>query len=72
MSVFDNLGVSGKLAIPSFLKFQTCEKANSSLTDTDLRTEAARVFFHDTRSFSDRDSVLTREALNDPRVACCS
>ncbi len=30
------------------------------------------VFFHDTRSFSDRDSVLTREALNDPRVACCS
>ena len=72
MSVFDDLGAPRKPAIPSFLKFWNCEKANSSLTNTDPRTEAARVFFHDRGLFSDRDSVLTGKALDDPRVECCS
>jgi hypothetical protein len=72
MSDFDNLGVLGKPALPSFLKFWTCEKASSSSRDTDLRTEATEVFFHDGGSFSDRDSGQTEEAFDDPRVARCS
>ena len=47
MSVFDDLGVPGKPALPSFLKFQTCKNASSGLRDTVLGTEATGVFFHD-------------------------
>jgi hypothetical protein len=72
MSVFDDLGVPGKLAIPSFLKFRTCEKSSLGSRDKVPRTEAAGVLFHDRGSFSDRDSDLTEEALDDPRVARCS
>ena len=72
MSVFDDIGVSRKLAIPSFLKFQTCKYSSLGLGDTVPRTEAAGGFFHIRRSFSNRDSALTGEALDDPRVACCS
>ena len=46
MSVFDDLGVSRKPGIPSFLKFWTCEKASLVLLDMVPRIEAARVFFH--------------------------
>ena len=72
MSVFDDLGVPGKLAIPSSLKFRTCEKLSLGPGDMALRIEAAKVSFHDRGSFSDRDSGLIGEALGDPRVACCS
>ena len=72
MLVFDNLGVPGKLTIPSSLKFRTCEEAILGLRDTVLRTEAVGVFLHDGGSFSDRDSSSTGEALDDLRVACCS
>jgi hypothetical protein len=40
MLVFDDLGILGKLAIPSFLKFWTCEKSSLGLRDTAPRTEA--------------------------------
>ena len=72
MLVFDDLRVPGKLATPSFLKFQTCEKSNLVWRDTDLQTGAVRVFFHAREPFSDQDSGQTREALGNPRVACCS
>jgi hypothetical protein len=36
------------------------------------RTDAAEMFFHVGGSFSDRDSDLTGEALDDLRVARCS
>ncbi len=72
MSVFDDLGVPGKLAIPSSLKFQNCEKLNLGSGDTAPRIEAAKVFFHAGGSFFDRDSGKIEEALSDPRVACCS
>ena len=72
MSDFDNLGVARKLALPSLLKFRTCAKASLGSRDTVLRTQAVRVFFHAKGSFSDRDSGLTREAFDDPRVARCS
>ena len=69
MSVFDDLSVPGKPAIPSFLKFQTCEKVSLGSQDTVPRTEAAGVFFHARGSFSDQDSGLIGEALDDPKVA---
>jgi hypothetical protein len=72
MSVFDDLGVPRKLAIPHSLKFRTCEKSSLGPGDTALRTEAAGVFFHDKGSFFDQDSSLTEKALGDPRVARCS
>jgi hypothetical protein len=72
MSVFDDLGVPGKLTTPSFLKFQTCEKLSLGSRDMALRTEAAGVFFHAGGPFSDRDSSQTGEALGDPRVTRCS
>ena len=72
MSVFDDLGVTGKHAIPSFLKFWTCEEASLDSRDMIPRIEAARVFLHVEGSFSDRDSGLTGEALDNPRVARCS
>jgi hypothetical protein len=53
MSVFNDLGVPGKPAIPSFLKFQTCEKVSLGSQDMVPRTEAAEVFFHAEGSFSD-------------------
>jgi hypothetical protein len=56
MSVFDDLGVSGKPALPSFLKFYTCEEASLGLQDMVLRIEATGVFFHAGGSFSDRGS----------------
>ncbi len=40
--------------------------------DAVLRTKSVGVFFHAGGLFSDRDSGLTEEALNDPRVSCCS
>jgi hypothetical protein len=43
MSVFDDLGVTGKLALPSLLKFWTCKEASLGSRDTVLRTEAAGV-----------------------------
>ena len=58
--------------IPSSLKFWTCEKASSSSRDTIPRTEAAEVLFHDRRSFFDRDSGLTGEALDYLRVVRCN
>ena len=72
MSVFDDLGVSRKLAIPSFLKFQTYEYPSLGLGDTVPQIEAVGGFFHIRGSFSNRDSALIEEALDDPRVACCS
>jgi hypothetical protein len=72
MSVFDDLGVLGKPALPSFLKFQTCKNASSGLRDTVLRTEATGVFFHDGGLFSDQDSGLIGEVLDDSRVTHCS
>ena len=72
MSFFDDLGVPGKPAIPSFLKFRTCKKASLGSRDTVLRTEAVGVFFHAGGSFSDRDSGLIGEALDDPKVTRCS
>jgi hypothetical protein len=72
MSVFDDLGVLRKPAIPSFLKFRTCEKARLGSRDTVPQTKTVGVFLHDGGSFSDRDSGLTRESLDDLRVAHCS
>jgi hypothetical protein len=72
MLVFDDLGVPRKHGIPSFSKFWTCEKASLGSRDTVPRTEATGVFFHAEGSFSDRDSGLTGEALDNPRVAHCS
>ena len=72
MSVFDDLSVLGKPAIPSFLKFWTYEKARLGSIDTVPRTETVGVFLHDRGSFSDRNSGLTRETLDDPRVARCN
>jgi hypothetical protein len=72
MLVFDDLGVPGKLAIPSSLKFRTCKNSILGSRDTAPRIKAAGVFFHDEGSFSDRDSNQTEEALGDPRVAHCS
>ena len=72
MSVFNDLGVPRKLEIPYFLKFRTCERASLGSRDTVPRTEATEVFFHVGGSFSDRDSGLTGEALDDLRVARCS
>ena len=40
--------------------------------DVVSRTEFVGVFFHAGGLFSDRDSGLTREALDDPRVSRCS
>ena len=72
MLVFDDLGVPGKLAIPSSLKFRTCKKSSLGSRDTAPRINAAGVFFHDGWSFSDRDSNQTKETLGDLRVARCS
>jgi hypothetical protein len=72
MSVFDVLSVPRKLTIPYFLKFWTCEEASLGLRDMVPRIEAVGVFFHTEGSFSDRDSGLTGEALDDPRVTRCS
>jgi hypothetical protein len=72
MSVFDDLGVAGKLTIPCFLKFWTCEEASLGSRDMIPRTKAAGVFLYVGGSFSDRDSGLTGEALDNPRVARCS
>ena len=67
--VFDDLGVLGKLTIPSSLKFRTCEKSSLGSRDTAPRMEAARVFFHVEGPFFDRDFGQTEEDLGDPRVA---
>ncbi len=45
MSVFDDLGVPGKLVIPSSLKFWTCEILGLGSRGTVPRIEATRVFF---------------------------
>ena len=44
-TIFDNLIVVGKLAIPSLLKFRTCENLSLGLGGTVPRTGAAGVFF---------------------------
>jgi hypothetical protein len=70
MLVFDDLGVLGKLAIPSSLKFQTCKKSSLGPRDTVSRTEAAGVFFCTLEGcFSDRDPGQTKEDLGNLRVA---
>jgi hypothetical protein len=69
MSVFDDLGVPRKFAMPYYLKLQTCEKLSLGSRDTAPRTKATRVFFHARGPFSDRDSGQTEEALGDPRVS---
>jgi hypothetical protein len=68
MSDFDDLGVVGKPALPSLLKFQTCAKASLGSRDMVPQTEVAKVFFHVRGSFSNRDSGLTEKALDDLRV----
>ena len=45
-------------------------KACLGSQDTIPRTEAVGVFLHAGGLFSDQDSGLTGEALDDPRVAC--
>ncbi len=72
MLVFDDLGVPRKLAIPSFLKFRTCEKSSLGPGDMVPQIEVAGVFLHAERPFPDRDSGQIEEALGDPRVARCS
>ncbi len=72
MSDSGDLGVFGKLALPSLLKFWTCMKMRLGSKDTIPRTEAVGVFLHTGGPFSDQDSGLTGEALDDPRVARCS
>jgi hypothetical protein len=52
MSVFDILGVAGKLAIPSSLKLWTCAKASLGSRDAVPQTEAVGVFFHAGGHFS--------------------
>ena len=71
MSVFNDLGVLGKLVIPSSLKFQTFKKLSLGSRDMTPRIEVAGVFFHVKGPFSDRDSGQIGENLGDPRVACC-
>ncbi len=44
-TIFDNLGVAGKLAIPSLLKFRTCENLSLGPGGTVPRTGAVGVFF---------------------------
>uniref|UniRef100_A0A2N9IIL9 Uncharacterized protein n=1 Tax=Fagus sylvatica TaxID=28930 RepID=A0A2N9IIL9_FAGSY len=72
MSVFDDLGVTGKLALPSLLKFWTCKEASLGSRDTVPANRGCQSASPDEGSFSNRDSGLTREALKDPRVARCS
>ena len=72
VSVFDDLGVPGKLAMSSSECHKSHEKLSLGLWDTTPRTEAAEMFFHDGKSFSDWDSGLTGEDLGNPRVARCS
>jgi hypothetical protein len=72
MSVFNVLGVPKKLAIPSSLKFWTCEDSSLGSRDTVPRTEVVRVFFHAGGPFFDRDSGQTgEEDLGDPKVVRC-
>jgi hypothetical protein len=69
MSVFDVLGVPGKLTMPSFLKLWTCGKSSLG---SEIRSREQRLpeCFSDVGGlFSDRGSGLTREKLGDPRVA---
>ena len=51
MLVFSDLGVVGKVALPSFLKFWTCGKPSLDLRDMVPRTEATRVFLVRRRAF---------------------
>jgi hypothetical protein len=44
MSDFGDLGVAGKLVLPSFLRFWTCTEASLGLRDAVLQTEAVEVF----------------------------
>ena len=44
MSDFGDLGVTEKLALPSFLRFWVCIEASSGSQDAVLRTEAVKVF----------------------------
>jgi hypothetical protein len=44
MSDFGDLGVTEKLALPSFLRFWVCTEASLGSRDAVLRTEAVRVF----------------------------
>ncbi len=58
--------------MPSSLKLWTCAKASLGLRDAVSRIEFVGVFFNAGGSFSDRDSGLTGEALDDSRIARCS
>ena len=44
MSDFSDLGVIGKLVLPSFQKFWACVEVSLGLRDMILRTEAVGVF----------------------------
>jgi hypothetical protein len=55
-----------------FLKVLDLHKGELGFARCGFANGGCRSVFHAGGSFSDRDSGLTGEALDDPRVACCS
>ena len=53
MSVFDDVRVSGNIAMSSSECHKSHENSSLGLLDMTLRTEVAGVFFRDGESFSD-------------------
>ena len=70
MSDFGDLGVVGELAY--FSKVRALHKGELGFARYGPTSRGRWNVLHVGGSFSDRDSDLTGEALDDPRVAHCS
>uniref|UniRef100_A0A2N9GUV7 Uncharacterized protein n=1 Tax=Fagus sylvatica TaxID=28930 RepID=A0A2N9GUV7_FAGSY len=72
MSDFDDLGIVGKLALPTFQRYRPCTEASLGSQDMILRTEAVGMFLMPRGHLLTEIPGLTGGALDDPKVACGS
>uniref|UniRef100_A0A2N9GA46 Aminotransferase-like plant mobile domain-containing protein n=2 Tax=Fagus sylvatica TaxID=28930 RepID=A0A2N9GA46_FAGSY len=71
MSDFNDLGIVGKLALPTFQRYRPCTEASLGSQDMILRTEAIGMFLMPRGHLLTEIPGLTGGALDDPKVRVC-